>query len=736
MKKLSLMLLALVLVLALASCGLFEMPANTEAAQAALDAAFSTKEAEVTENFTLETKLTDEFGHEYEIVWTSSNEQVATVEGGAVKVTPNYFNDVTFTLTGTVTEEEVTASIVLSYTVPASASLQETLDAAFAQREFEVTENNFTLPAVLAEEGKYSVAIVWTSSNETVATVDGANVTVTPSYYEDSTFTLTGTVTEGASTATVVLTYAVPQATCTHEYEVVTTVAPTCTAEGWESYRCKHCGRRYMITLFMLPHDYELVETVAATCAADGYEAYVCTVCEGEKVETLEALPHTWEFVETVEATDTSHGYDLYVCTVCEAEAYDKVVHVYNYEAEQYTTPATCTEDGERVMFCYACLLEGAQNYVWETIPATGHSFTVQGETVAPTCIAAGYTVYGCANEGCEETENRDEVAATGEHVDTDDCICDTEGCDAEVIPTGKNLTVAQALYMYANKKYDANTYYNVTGTVQSIASTQYGNMYIADDAGNKIYVYGTYSAQGTIRYDAMPVKPAVGDVITLNSKLATYNNAIQLSNARIVHECEREFACAGCELCGETKGAAAHTGGTATCIDQAVCTVCGSEYGAFADHEYGEDNVCTTEGCGKTNPAASGKLENATITFDSTSKRTEYNTSVQIWEENGITVTNNKSSSTSNVADYSKPARFYKSSQLIVEGAGMTTIVFDCNSNDYATALKNSIGTVAGATVTISSDKVTVTFTEAVNSFTITLSGGQVRMDGITVNP
>ncbi len=120
-----------------------------------------------------------------------------------------------------------------------------------------------------------------------------------------------------------------------------------------------------------------------------------------------------------------------------------------------------------------------------------------------------------------------------------------------------------------------------------------------------------------------------------------------------------------------------------------------------------------------------------ATITFNDKAKRTAFDTSHQIWQENGITVTNNKGSSTSNVADYSNPARFYKSSELIVAYPGMTQIVFDANSTSYATALKNSI-TVG--TVTVSSDKVTVVLDAPADTYTIALSGGQVRMDGITV--
>ena len=61
----------------------------------------------------------------------------------------------------------------------------------------------------------------------------------------------------------------------------------------------------------------------------------------------------------------------------------------------------------------------------------------------------------------------------------------------------------------------------------------------------------------------------------------------------------------------------------------------------------------------------------NSTITFDDKSKRVSFSTTDQIWKENGITFTNNKSSSTNNVADYSKPVRLYAHSEVIVEVEG-----------------------------------------------------------------
>lgn len=143
-----------------------------------------------------------------------------------------------------------------------------------------------------------------------------------------------------------------------------------------------------------------------------------------------------------------------------------------------------------------------------------------------------------------------------------------------------------------------------------------------------------------------------------------------------------------------------------------------------------GANVVVTTEAAPVVEPEV--KETTATITFDNTSKRTILTTSQQVWEENGIKVINDKASS-SNVADYVKPARFYKGSKITVDAPGnIVSIVFDCNSSSYATALKNSIKT---GTVSVSSDKVTVTLSEAVDNYVIaSLTGGQVRMDSITV--
>ena len=156
----------------------------------------------------------------------------------------------------------------------------------------------------------------------------------------------------------------------------------------------------------------------------------------------------------------------------------------------------------------------------------------------------------------------------------------------------------------------------------------------------------------------------------------------------------------------------------------------------ALGDGTYYLDSEATTAS-GKTTAKveSSGVPTDASLSFASTANRKSQTTAQQVWEQNGITLTNDKSASTSNVGNYSNPARFYASSKITVTAAGnITKIIFDCNSSSYATALNNSIGTVSGATVSINSDKVTVTFTTAVESFVIAKLSAQVRMDSITV--
>jgi uncharacterized repeat protein (TIGR02543 family) len=86
---------------------------------------------------------------------------------------------------------------------------------------------------------------------------------------------------------------------------------------------------------------------------------------------------------------------------------------------------------------------------------------------------------------------------------------------------------------------------YYVRGRITSIDSTTYGNVYIENEKGQTLYIYGIYDSTGTIRYDSLENKPQVGDVIILQGVIKKYKNAnsgiitIEMINGKIVDENE-----------------------------------------------------------------------------------------------------------------------------------------------------------------------------------------------------
>lgn len=118
-------------------------------------------------------------------------------------------------------------------------------------------------------------------------------------------------------------------------------------------------------------------------------------------------------------------------------------------------------------------------------------------------------------------------------------------------------------------------------------------------------------------------------------------------------------------------------------------------------------------------------------ISFANTAQRVSRDNNSQVWKNDNIVFTNNKNSSSTNVADYA-PVRLYQNSEIIVEceSGCISNIEFECTSSDYATTLKNSIGNSA----TISGNKVTVKLDGTSQTYTVEKLTAQVRLNALTV--
>ena len=122
-----------------------------------------------------------------------------------------------------------------------------------------------------------------------------------------------------------------------------------------------------------------------------------------------------------------------------------------------------------------------------------------------------------------------------------------------------------------------------------------------------------------------------------------------------------------------------------------------------------------------------------ATLTFDDKAKCTSSSASQQVWEENGIILTNDKAASSSNVA-VNAPIRLYASSAFTIKCSlgNIAQIEFICDTykNTYPADLQKSIG----AEATVSGTKVTVTPTAVSDTYEVKKLAAQVRLKSVTV--
>ena len=84
-------------------------------------------------------------------------------------------------------------------------------------------------------------------------------------------------------------------------------------------------------------------------------------------------------------------------------------------------------------------------------------------------------------------------------------------------------------------QKPDSKTdYYMVTGVIDEIANDTYGNIYLKDEAGNRLYSYGVYpgwGATGDARKGCVAAKGLkVGDILTVIGPKSTYKDVPQVN--------------------------------------------------------------------------------------------------------------------------------------------------------------------------------------------------------------
>lgn len=105
-----------------------------------------------------------------------------------------------------------------------------------------------------------------------------------------------------------------------------------------------------------------------------------------------------------------------------------------------------------------------------------------------------------------------------------------------DTIPTAFT-SIPEVLRIGGGLAHNAETteVYKVKGKVVSVPNTTYGNIYIEDEQGNRLYLYGLYDQAGK-RYDGMTNPPKVDDNVVVYGKIKNYNGTtVEIMNAILV---------------------------------------------------------------------------------------------------------------------------------------------------------------------------------------------------------
>ena len=350
------------------------------------------------------------------------------------------------------------------------------------------------------------------------------------------------------------------------------------------------------------------------------------------------------------------------------------------------------------------------------------------GVVTIATCTEKGYTLYTCQVAGCGYSYKDNIVEAKGHTYVSDVCsVCgDVKAAPVEkpsyvsTFEVGKAYKLGLFSSALGAEYYFNGTmkgYYGATDTAYTnavdvyVESTTGGyRLYFKDESGAKQYI--NLVASGT--YRNFTFATSATSVFTWDAAKSAFKTTV-----------EGEVCYMGTFGDYYTMGVLQTSKLKDTDYIARLYTMSGNTENTPSTPE-----ETTPPADNPTTPPVAGE---ATISFKDTTTRTSFSKAQQVWMQNGITVSNEKASSTVDVADYSNPARFYAGSNLTISYPNMVKMVVDCSGLD-AKYVDSWLNVPANATATKNNNIITVVFDSPVDSITYTGLVKQSRAYSITV--
>lgn len=461
------------------------------------------------------------------------------------------------------------------------------------------TGNTKTLIATV-EPTDTTDTVVWTSSKESVATVDntGKVTAVAPG---------TATITAKAGDKTATCTVTVENAPCVHGHKTtLPEKASTCKDKGWDAYKkCDDCGQLFDMS--------------------------------DHKIDAIPFRP-----LSTTHTGGTATCTHKAVCTVCGNEYGNLADHSYTAQtkkAEALKTAGTCKDEA---VYYYSCSVCGAvehndaHTFLGDKNPANhaGGTTTVNASEPDHKNQVAGYTGdTKCL--GCGEIIAHGTAIAPGDHTPASTWNSDGEyhwkactqvgcgviidGTKAAHTSTGANVATCQhkAKCDVCGVEYGALAGHNPASGWTNDASGHWHACQTADCTEKCDFAAHTPDHEGhaTEEYAikctvcGYVIEAQLGHTHVFDKEVAT--DAYKATDAICTAKATYYKSCACGEKGTETFEAgelAPHTWTPATCTAPKTCSVCGATEGDALGHTEGTEwksdadnhwHVCTVAGCG-----------------------------------------------------------------------------------------------------------------------------------------
>ncbi len=408
-------------------------------------------------------------------------------------------------------------------------------------------------------------------------------------------------------------------ATDDHGHTIVKGYPATCTTPGLTDQDwCEGCGLVHQAAT-VIPatgHTMKTYTVLEATCTAGGMIQQKCETC-GAYGDFTSVAPLGHDYATTVIApTHTEVGYTVYLCRTCgDTWRGDYVAPIgHSFGAGTVTKEPTCTQEGEMT---YACSCGNSHSV---SVPRVEHEMI---DTVtAPTCQEMGFTTHSCKHCGYQYI---DSYTAPVAHTLQSTVTVPT--CTAFGFTTH---SCEHCDYQYIDG-YTAPVSHSIRRVVTAPTCTAFG--YTTCACRNCAYSYvEAYTAPTGHTFDHAGATCTQQATCTACGAVSTDHNTRNHAGTAQWIQTEKHhilrYSCCGADeiakeahnwhdgVCADCGYACAHTGGTATCSEQALCAICGLHYGqtdpanhAVLDHiaerdatEEAEGNVehWICEGCGK----------------------------------------------------------------------------------------------------------------------------------------